>query len=59
MITIILLIGIIYFILKLFVKDNGTNNNESRSKKSWFERNLWMIAVTLAIFALRMCHTLG
>lgn len=35
------------------------NNNEPRHKKSWFERNLWMIAVALAIFALRMCHTLG
>ena len=35
------------------------NNNESRPKKSWFERNLWMIAVALAIFALRMCHTLS
>jgi hypothetical protein len=35
------------------------NNNESRHKKSWFERNLWMIAVALVILALRMFHTLG
>ena len=35
------------------------NNNESIPKKSWFERNLWMIAIALAIFALRMCHTFG
>ena len=35
------------------------NNNESNPKKSWFEGNLWMIAVALAIFALRMCHTLS
>ena len=35
------------------------NNNESRPKKSWFERNLSMIASALAMFAFRMCHTLG
>ena len=35
------------------------NNNESSTKKSWFERNLWLIAVALAIFALRMCYTLA
>ena len=23
------------------------NNNESRPKKSWFERNLWMIAIAV------------
>ena len=35
------------------------NNNESTPKKIWFKRNLWMITVALAIFALTMCHTLS
>lgn len=37
--------------------DNSGNNNEP--KKSWFERNLWLIAVGIAIFFLRMCRELS
>ena len=35
------------------------NNNETRPKKSWFERNLWIIAIGLERYALRKCHTFG
>lgn len=31
----------------------------SQSKKSWIERNLWLIAVGNAIFLLRMCSDLS
>ena len=28
--------------------------NEPQPKKSWFERNLWLIAIFIAIFLIRM-----
>lgn len=34
-------------------------NNNPQPKKSWIERNLWLIAVGIAIFLLRMCHELS
>lgn len=45
-------------------KDNNDtkknqDNKESQTKKSWIERNLWWIAVGLAIFCLRMCNDLS
>lgn len=47
--------------------ENKENNNhkknqdnyEAQPKKSWIERNLWWIAVGLAIFFLRMCNDLS
>ena len=38
---------------------NQENKNEQEPKKSWFERNLWMIATCLAIFILRMCSQIS
>ena len=35
------------------------NNKENKTKKSWLERNLWLVAVGIAIFILRMCHELA
>ena len=40
-------------------KSNNQDNNEVQPKKSWIERNLWWIAVGLAIFCLRMCSELS
>lgn len=34
-------------------------NNNPQPKKSWIERNLWLIAVGIAIFLLRMCNNLS
>ncbi len=62
MISILILVAIIYFILKPLIskkmETNDNNKNESE-KESWLERNLWIIAVGLAIFLLRMCHELS
>ena len=39
------------------MENNNNNQNEKEpEKKSWLERNLWMVAVSIAIFMLRMCH---
>lgn len=37
----------------------GQENKDSQPKKSWLERNLWMVAVFIAIFLLRMCNELS
>lgn len=62
MISILILVAIIYLILKTLIskkmETNDNNKNESE-KESWLERNLWIIAVGLAIFLLRMCHELS
>ena len=39
--------------------DNNPENKQSEQKKSWIERNLWLIAVGIAIFLLRMCNDLS
>ena len=43
-----------------------TNNNrteketwEKKEKKSWFERHLWVIALFVALFLVRMCGELS
>lgn len=41
------------------MENNSDNNIKEPEKKSWLERNLWMVAVGIAIFALRMCHDLA
>ena len=35
------------------------NENPKQPKKSWFERNLWLIAVFIALFLMRMCSELS
>lgn len=35
------------------------NNENKEPQESWFERNLWWIAVGAAIFILRMCNDLA
>lgn len=39
--------------------NGGQQNKEPQSNKSWIERNLWLIAVGVAIFILRMCSELS
>lgn len=39
--------------------DNNPENKQPEQKKSWIERNLWLIAVGIAIFLLRMCNDLS
>lgn len=39
--------------------DTGQENKDSKPKKSWIERNLWMVAVFIAIFLLRMYNELS
>lgn len=39
--------------------NTGQENKDPQSKKSWLERNLWMVAVFIAIFLLRMCNELS
>lgn len=37
-------------------------NNEKKAgskKKSWLERNLWWVALFIALFILRMCSVLA
>ncbi len=34
-------------------------NNDNEPKKSWLERNLWLVALGIAIFMLRMCKELA
>ena len=38
---------------------NGNDNKEPQPKKSWIERNMWLVAVFIAIFLLRMCNELS
>lgn len=40
-------------------KTNNTPDNKPGPKKSWFERNLWLVAVFIAIFLMRMCSELS
>lgn len=42
-------------------KTDNNNNQEKKQpeKKSWIERNLWLVAVGIAIFLLRMCNDLS
>jgi len=40
-------------------QNNGQDNKEPKPKKSWIERNLWIVAVFIAIFLLRMCNELS
>lgn len=36
------------------------NNNEKNShKRSWLERNLWIVALCVVIFLLHMCKSLA
>lgn len=36
--------------------ENGNDNKETgEEQQSWFQRNMWLIAVCVAIFILRMC----
>ena len=36
--------------------ENGNDNKETvEEQQSWFQRNMWLIAVCMAIFILRMC----
>lgn len=39
--------------------NNTPDNNEPEQKKSWIERNLWLVAVFIAIFLMRMCSELS
>lgn len=39
-------------------QNNGQKNDEPKPKKSWFERNLWLIALFIAMYMLRMCNVL-
>lgn len=39
--------------------DNNPDKKEPEQKKSWIERNLWLIAVAFALFFLRMCNELS
>lgn len=72
MISVLFLAAIIYFIFKLFTKNNdGAKNNpvednqnedktpKKKEKKSWFERHLWAIALFMGIFLMRMCSDLA
>lgn len=34
------------------------NNKPNQPQKSWLERNLWWIAVFIALFVMRMCSQL-
>lgn len=36
-----------------------SERNEKEVKKSWFERHLWVIALFLALFLVRMCGELS
>lgn len=38
--------------------DMGKNSDEPQ-KKSWLERNLWWVALFLALFLVRMCNQLS
>ncbi|MGM9795523.1 MAG: hypothetical protein ACI3ZZ_04820 [Candidatus Aphodosoma sp.] len=40
-------------------RNNGQENQDPQPKKSWLKRNLWMVAVFIAIFLLRMCNELS
>lgn len=40
-------------------QNTGQENKNPKPKKSWFERNLWIVAVFIAIFLLRMCSELS
>lgn len=37
----------------------NNNNQSNQPKKSWLERNLWWIAVFIALFSVRMCSELS
>lgn len=39
--------------------ENNNQGNKQPEKKSWIERNLWLVAVAIAIFLLRMCNDLS
>jgi len=39
--------------------NDSTGNKLPEQKKSWIERNLWLVAVGIAIFILRMCNYLS
>lgn len=38
-------------------ENNNSNNNEP--KGSWFQRNLWWVALFIAMFLVRMCNELA
>lgn len=40
-------------------QNKGQQDKEPQPQKSWIERNLWLIAIGIAIFCLRMCHDLA
>lgn len=40
-------------------QNNGQSDRDPQPKKSWIERNLWLVAVFIAIFLLRMCNELS
>lgn len=35
------------------------DDKPTQPKKSWIERNLWLVAVFIAIFLMRMCSELS
>ena len=39
----------------------GTENDDmgNQPQKSWFERNLWWVALFIALFLMRMCSELS
>jgi Na+-transporting methylmalonyl-CoA/oxaloacetate decarboxylase gamma subunit len=65
MITILILAVIIYVISAAVInskkddESNKQNEKQTGHESSWFERNLWLIAVCVAIFLLRMCSELS
>ena len=40
-------------------QSNGQSDRNPQPQKSWIERNLWLVAVFIAIFLLRMCNELS
>lgn len=39
--------------------NKNPENKKPEQKKTWIERNLWLVAVAIAIFLLRMCNDLS
>lgn len=39
--------------------ETKNDNQNPKPKQSWFERNLWWIALFLALFLVRMCNVMA
>lgn len=64
MITILIFGFIIYGLLQIIrssknKKDFDNNQQEKETRKSWFERNILIISVSIAIFILHLCNDLS